>query len=47
MPKRYSKVEHFENFKSLFDGLEKTDIFDDRVYVDFLLRTKANYQYDF
>lgn len=45
--KRYSKVEHFENFKSLFDGLEKTDIFDDRVYVDFLLRTKANYQYDF
>lgn len=45
--KRYSKAEHFENFKSLFDGLDGTTTFDDRVYVDFLLRTKANYQYDF
>ena len=45
--KRYLKAEYFENFKSLFDGLDKTVIFDDRIYVDFLLRTKANYQYDF
>lgn len=45
--KRYLKSEHFENFKSLFDGLDKTVIFDDRIYVAFLLRTKANYQYDF
>ena len=45
--KRYLKAKYFENFKSLFDGLEKTKAFDDRVYLDFLLRTKANYQYDF
>lgn len=45
--KRYLKSEHFENFKSLFDGLDKTVIFDDRIYIAFLLRTKANYQYDF
>lgn len=45
--KRYLKAKYFENFKSLFDGLENTDVFDDRIYVDFLFRTKANYQYDF
>ena len=43
----YSKQENNENFKSLFSKLDSTNVFDDKVYLDFLLKTKANFKYDF
>lgn len=43
----YSKQENNESFESLFLNLEKTKNFDDKVYLDFLFRTKANFKYDF
>lgn len=43
----YSKKENDENFKSLFSNLNSTNVFDDKVYLDFLFKTKAAFKYDF